>query len=73
MSASEVEQEVAILTTTNNKLLDKIEAQRDTIQNKQTQFDKLTAQLDRMNMEMVLLKNVIAARNLSENSAKRSR
>ena len=73
MSVSELENEVVILKATNGKLLDKIDAQKSSLQDKDVKINKLTAQLDRMNMEIMLLKKDITARALSESSAKRSR
>ena len=73
MSVGELENEVANLKATNNKLIDKIDEQRDTIQNKNVKIDKLTAQLAQANMEIMLLKKDTTARALSESSAKRSR
>ena len=73
MSVSELVKQVAIMQSTIDKQLDKIDEQRDVIQGKQANIDKLTVQLDRANLEIVLLKHDIAARNLSEPSAKRSR
>ena len=74
MSLSELEKEVAIMRTTIDKQLDKIDQQRDSIQEKEANIDKLTVQLAQANLELMLLKNDVAARELSEPpSAKRSR
>ena len=73
MSVSELEQEVTIMKNTIDKQLDKIDQQRDSLEEKEAKIDQLTVQLAQANMEIMLLKHDVAARDLSEPSAKRSR